>query len=141
MSDDTGKPDDGGNDQRKQDTRFQQGKSGNPKGRPRGSRNFRTELNEVMTASIAVREGGKRRNISRQRALLLALFDKAIHGDPKAADSLVKLAMTVSGKGCIEPEKEHSEKLTPSDAAIVADFLARNQRNTHQGNDDGSENL
>ena len=27
MSDDTGKPDDGGNDQRKQDTRFQQGKS------------------------------------------------------------------------------------------------------------------
>jgi Family of unknown function (DUF5681) len=141
MSDTTSKPDDGGNHQRNQGTRFQPGRSGNPKGRPKGSRNFRTELNEVLTASIAVREGGRRKKISRQRALLLALFEKAIHGDPKAADSLVKLAMTVGGKNGAEPEKELAETVTPSDAAIVADFLTRNQRNTHEGNDDGSENI
>ena len=94
-----------------------------------------------MTASIAVREGGKRRIFPGSARSCWLCLTRPFTVTPKAADSLVKLAMTVSGKGCIEPEKEHSEKLTPSDAAIVADFLARNQRNTHQGNDDGSENL
>jgi hypothetical protein len=57
---------------------FAPGASGNPRGRPKGSRNLRTDLAQLMKKTVAVRENGKRRRISRQEAMLLSLYDKAL---------------------------------------------------------------
>lgn len=42
----------------KKDTRFKPGKSGNPKGRPKGSKNRATLLEEVVNVRIQVSENG-----------------------------------------------------------------------------------
>ena len=70
-------------------TRFKPGRSGNPKGRPKGRKNFQTELLEELHESIAVREGGRRRIVSKQRAMLKTLTAKALQGDARAAALIV----------------------------------------------------
>jgi hypothetical protein len=44
-------------------TRFQPGRSGNPKGRPRGTPTVGTNLQDVIRQKVAVTEGGKTRRV------------------------------------------------------------------------------
>src|ERR1700712_5404851 len=39
--------------------------TGNPKGRPKGSKNYATILREKLNAKVTVREGGRRRRMSK----------------------------------------------------------------------------
>ena len=48
-------------------TRFKKGQSGNPRGRPSGSKNLKTLLNEALNERVVVTEEGGRRNTSRKR--------------------------------------------------------------------------
>jgi hypothetical protein len=43
---------------------FKPGESGNPRGRPKGARNLRTDLSEIMKKKVSVRESGKQRRIT-----------------------------------------------------------------------------
>jgi hypothetical protein len=75
-----------------QHTRFQKGRSGNPKGRPRGRRNFSKEIDEVLTARVVVSEHGRPRKVSSRMATLMRLREKALKGDGRAMDRLLELA-------------------------------------------------
>jgi hypothetical protein len=66
-------------------SQFKKGQSGNPSGRPKGSRNFVTELQDELTSRIPIVENGKRRRISKQKAIAKQLVNKAATGDPKFA--------------------------------------------------------
>ncbi len=66
--------------------------SGNPKGRPKGARNFKTDLQETLAQPVQVTEHGRSRKISTQRAGLERLREKALRGDQRALDSLLELA-------------------------------------------------
>ena len=70
-------------------TRFKPGQSGNPKGRPKGVRNFETELHEALQATVEVRRAGGVRRITTQKALLQSLVEQALHGDPRHLISLI----------------------------------------------------
>ncbi|MEW9922579.1 DUF5681 domain-containing protein, partial [Marimonas sp. MJW-29] len=43
---------------------FKPGKSGNPKGRPKGSLDFKTHVQEMLSRQVTITDGGKRRRIS-----------------------------------------------------------------------------
>ena len=61
-------------------TRFKPGESGNPRGRPKGSRNFDTAIEKELNARLAVTENGKRRTITKRQAVAKQLVHKAISG-------------------------------------------------------------
>lgn len=65
-------------------TRFKPGESGNPKGRPKGAKNFATAIEEELKARITINENGKRRKISKREAIAKQLVNKAASGDSKA---------------------------------------------------------
>ena len=99
-------------------TQFKPGQSGNPKGRPKGGRNFSTDVLSTLQSPIKVNKGGRTRSISTQLATLLVLRDKALKGDLKAADHLIDLA-TRYNTGQQSPA---TRELDADDQAILAAY-------------------
>lgn len=104
-------------------TRFKKGRSGNPKGRPKGSRNFSTDLKATLGEGVRVNAGGRPRTVSTQLALLMRLREKALNGDARAMDLYVELARTYN-----DEEMAEVMRLSQSDAEILDGFLARQLR-------------
>jgi hypothetical protein len=100
---------------------FKPGKSGNPRGRPKGTRNLSTDLAEISSRRVPIRENGKERRTSRQEAVLLSLYNKALHGDVKAATSIINMLIKLSPQDEAAPETSVSE----TDQLIVENFLRR----------------
>ena len=72
-------------------TRFKKGQSGNPKGRPRGTKNLKTDLMEELRETIVVREGDRTVRMSKQRAMIKTVMNKSLKGDPRAILTLIRL--------------------------------------------------
>lgn len=99
--------------------RFKKGKSGNPKGRPKGSRNFKTDLNDALSQKVAIQEGGRVTKVPKQKAIILAVVAKAMKGDHRAADLVMKWFQIYLQ----EEEPQSDEGLSPADQAIMDELL------------------
>jgi hypothetical protein len=103
-------------------TRFKPGESGNPKGRPNGTKNLKTDLVEELSERVPVTENGRPLKISKQRLMVKALIAKAVKGDTKAASILISLLAQTVG---LDPQDGVKVDLSAEDDAILADWLAR----------------
>lgn len=65
-------------------SQFTKGKSGNPKGRPRGSKNFATTLNKELNVRVPITENGTRKTVSKQEAIAKQLVNKSAGGDARS---------------------------------------------------------
>ena len=100
---------------------FKKGKSGNPKGRPKGSKNFATELSEELSERIKIKEDGKTRTISKQKAMIKAVLVKALQGNPQAANVLFNVVLKSSAS---TPDTSDQELLTDTDMKILEKYKA-----------------
>jgi hypothetical protein len=101
-------------------TRFKPGQSGNPKGRPKGVRNFQTDVQATLNAPVKVTRQGKRRKLSTQEAALLRLREKALGGDARALDRLLGLAQAYNNE-----ELTAAAGLSAGDAMLLEIYKAR----------------
>ena len=70
-------------------TRFRKGQSGNPKGRPRGSRNFAQLVEEALAEPVIISEKGRRRKASKLQVIIKKLVDKAAQGDNRSIQLVI----------------------------------------------------
>jgi len=101
---------------------FQKGVSGNPRGRPKGTRNLRTDLAEELAEKIPIREDGRTRRISKQRAMIKGAVAKAIQGDQRALSNIIALQLRFFAD---EMANDNQAATSPQDRAILDDFLRR----------------
>ena len=111
-------------------TQFARGQSGNPNGRPKGSKNVATIFHDVTRELIRVTENGKAREVTKVEAILRQLTAKAMSGDLKAMTEVLKLdrAFALVAEEAT-PEGPDAEK----DQMIMQRLLSRMQaiKNEH----------
>jgi regulator of protease activity HflC (stomatin/prohibitin superfamily) len=71
-------------------TQFQKGQSGNKKGRPKGSKNLATILQEAARDQVTAKIDGRKQRISKTRATAMQLASKAAAGDQAAMKEFLK---------------------------------------------------
>lgn len=72
------------------ETRFQKGRSGNPKGRPKGARGVDAVLKEIMNEKIAVKTAGGRQKMRRKVAMLHRAVDLALAGNTRMMELILR---------------------------------------------------
>ncbi|UTW52531.1 hypothetical protein KFF05_03930 [bacterium SCSIO 12827] len=105
-------------------SQFKPRQSGNPKGRPKGTKNLATDLQEELTAKIVVREGAREQKISKQRALVKTLFNNALKGDIRAINAFLRLIERTHFE---EVTELNSPEISQDDEAIIDAFIMRHQ--------------
>jgi Family of unknown function (DUF5681) len=100
--------------------RFKPGQSGNPKGRPRGTRNFKTDVKSTLNTLVKLTRDGKSHKVSTQKAMLLRLLEKALSGDVRALDRLIFLAQAYN-----DDELVAAGRLSANDAHVLGIYRAR----------------
>ena len=70
-------------------TQFVKGKSGNPKGRRKGSKNLATVFSEVTRELIHVKENGVSKTVTKIEAIMRQMTSKAMSGDLRAMKEIL----------------------------------------------------
>jgi hypothetical protein len=116
-------------------SRFKPGKSGNPRGRPKGTKNSTTILDQMLNERVVVHEDGKRKRITKREAIYKQQVNKAATGDHRAAQLVInrmredeaRLSATETGREIIDEV----------DQLVVQNFLKRSGKG---GEEDGNGN-
>jgi hypothetical protein len=70
-------------------SRFQKGRSGNPKGRPKGSKGFAAIVRRELEALVEVRQNGRVEKISKRQVIIKQMVNKAAAGNQRATELLL----------------------------------------------------
>jgi Family of unknown function (DUF5681) len=101
-------------------TRFQKGRSGNPRGRQKGVRNFAADVKRSLEIPVTLNDQGRAKRVSTQEALILRLREKALKGDHRALETLLSLARTHNNDEAFE--RTGGEPMALEDQAILEAF-------------------
>jgi hypothetical protein len=116
---------------------FKPGKSGNPKGRPKGSKNLKTLVINEAYEVVEIFDKGKKRRLSQLHVMLLQLKQKALKGDLKAIDRFFDLLSKY------EDADDQSESLpidlSVEDEAILRGYEEQFRKKGGKGSNDPEE--
>ncbi|MEO1169457.1 MAG: DUF5681 domain-containing protein [Pseudomonadota bacterium] len=109
-------------------TRWKKGQSGNPRGRPKGSRGLKTDLHAELVSHMEIQMNGKRVSGTKQQLMLKTLTARAAAGDVRAIKALIDLVMQIFG-----PEDRGGDRKTLSaqDRQIFDELLGRTAPETN----------
>lgn len=115
-------------------TQFAKGKSGNPKGRPKGSKSIGAIVRKQLAGKVSLKSSamtqGKPKRVSAVEALVMRLVKDAIEGKPKAQSELLKLAQVYLPEeaGTDEASKPVAEEDQKLIDAFVKRMVAKQER-------------
>lgn len=104
-------------------SQFKKGVSGNPKGRPKGSRNFSTIFNCELDSLVPITEHGRPKQARKKEVIVKQVVNKAAGGDLKA------IAMLLNESRYAEQQAAQKEVIAPSfsaaDKQVLHNFAQR----------------
>ena len=104
-------------------TRFKKGQSGNPRGRPSGSKNLKTLLNDALNERVVVAEEGGRRNITKREAIVTQLVNRSATADLRALKILLDTLRDIEGQ--TEPASSETAEFSEADEKVIEQLRAR----------------
>jgi len=107
-------------------TQFKKGQSGNPRGRPKGTSSFKSDLDAELREKLVLTENGRAKRITKQRAFIKTLTAAAIKKDIRAVNALLA-CMRLFGVGNEELPSE-SQNIDPTDLALLESYLVRQRQ-------------
>lgn len=115
------------------ETQFKPGKSGNPKGRPKGTREIVTLLEQELDRMIEVTQQGRTIKLTRRQVIVRRIIEKAMQGEPKAIATClaVESSKAAKGKAAGATMAEFDAQLSEDDK-ILQSFLGRGGRDDHE---------
>jgi hypothetical protein len=111
---------------------FEKGRSGNPKGRPSGSKNMSILFTEALNETVIIAENGGRRKISKRQAIVKQIVNKAAKGDWRCTKLLLELPQETGSP--TEPESPESA-FGAADKKTIEQLKARLRGNKPQSDD------
>ena len=110
------------------------GVSGNPKGRPKKSKNMKTIARETLNGSVVLNESGRRRRISYVEAILRKQIESGLKGSEKAAFAIIKICAHL---GLFEDAADApSVSLSAAEEELVEELLKRTGPKEGTGDED-----
>lgn len=73
-------------------TRFKKGQSGNPSGRPKGRKNKALQIEDLLFKPVRVSDGDGVRSVPKIVAALEVCINRALKGDMRALERILKIA-------------------------------------------------
>jgi Family of unknown function (DUF5681) len=116
-------------------TQFSKGKSGNPNGRPKGSKNLATVFREIAQEQVTVTEGGRKRTMNKAHAIMVQLTNKAVSGERWAIQSYLQTDRLYS---LSETTEEIPSELTQRNKEVMTGFINRMKLMGKAGEDESS---
>jgi hypothetical protein len=104
-------------------SRFEPGQSGNPRGRPPGSKNLSSLLKKALDEPVIVVENNRRRRIAKREAIVKQFVNQSAKGDLKATQLLLSILRDLESGA--EPGSADADKITEADQQIIARIKAR----------------
>lgn len=108
-------------------SRFQPGRSGNPKGRPKGSRSLRTVLAAAIQEKVTVRTANGTRKVTKLDALIQKTLNRALNDDAASTRLLVSMlertGMATEGSDPFEAAR--ASQISAEDELILARYLGQ----------------
>src|ERR1700756_4811734 len=104
-------------------TRFEPGRSGNPRGRPPGAKNMKTPLSKALNELLVVTEPGGRRKVSKREAIVTQLVNRSAKADYRAIQILLGMLRDIEDHA--EPGSADPDTITEADAQIIQRIRAR----------------
>jgi hypothetical protein len=115
-------------------SQFKKGRSGNPRGRPKGASSFKADLAAELQEKLALTENGKERKITKQRAFIKTLTAAAIKKDIRAVNALLA-CMRYFGVGA---EEQAAESFDVEDLDMLETYLAQQRKKENRSNSDAA---
>ena len=107
-------------------TQFKPGQSGNPRGRPRKSKQVEALIQSELNRTLVIKEGGREVRITKREAIVKQLVNSAIKGDTKPLQMMI---------AHLEKHRE-VDPFVPTDADDLALLKSMARVSSVKGDDD-----
>lgn len=105
------------------ETQFKKGQSGNPKGRPKGDKNYLALANRELSQKVSIMENGRRKTLSKKEVFVKTTINKGIAGDKKFTN--IAYTMMQDAERYNERKKNDEKEQSKINQKIIENFRKR----------------